>query len=180
MRVLFFVFCLVVLQINSSCGHIEANLHRTKRSNETEVSAFRKVKDGFKAFGSKVSNVATQGYEEIKNLFSKDRKVGDYQLGNIDVRMREEDDYEEVNVSKIKSKVKREVSPRESEIDPEEFKNSSEGESLTITSKYDDEWTQNQGPGYSKRALQIFVFGSTLPPPPPPLSPSPASRWPCT
>lgn len=136
MRVLFFVLCLLVLQINSSCGHIEENFQRIKRSNETEVSAFKKVKDGFKAFGSKVSNVATQGYEEMKNLFSKDKKVGDYTLGNIDVRIREEDDYEEVNVGKIKSKVKREVSPRESEIDPEEFKNNSEEEGTTISSKY--------------------------------------------
>lgn len=84
-----------------------------RTSNDTDGLTFKKVKDGVKSLGSKVSNVASKGYEEFKNLFSRERKVGDYQLSNIDVRaQREEDDYEEVP---IKKKPKRSVKSSESD-----------------------------------------------------------------
>lgn len=87
------------------CFNADENFIRVKRSNETEIFSFKKVKDGVKSFGSKVGDVASKGYEEFKNLFSSNRKVGDYVANNIDIRVREEDDYEEVNVKKsVRSK----------------------------------------------------------------------------
>lgn len=85
-----------------SCFSVDAELSRVKRSNETEEGFIQKVKGGLKAAGSKVSTMASKGYGEFKNLFSKDRKVGDYQLNNMDVRIAEEEDYEEVRVKRPK------------------------------------------------------------------------------
>lgn len=106
LAVAFFVFLLHLCAI--SAYNVDDTLLRVKRSNETEVSTFRKISDGFKSFGSKITGTATKGYEEVKNFFSRDRKVGDYTLNNIDVRVQEEEDYEEVPVKKPK-KSKRET-----------------------------------------------------------------------
>lgn len=101
MRIIFFVICVLLLHLNFVSCFSPDNVIRVKRSNETEGLTLKKVKDSVKSFGSKVSGVASKGYEEFKNLFSRERKVGDYQLNNIDVRaQREEDDYEEVAVKK--------------------------------------------------------------------------------
>lgn len=101
MRLLFFLFSIVVLHINLvNCFPSDDSFVGAKSANETEVSTFQRVKDGVRSFGSKVSSVATKGYEELKNLFSSDRQVGDYQLDKIDVRVRDEDDYEEVGVKR--------------------------------------------------------------------------------
>lgn len=111
MKLLVFLCSFVVLQSNLVLGFpSDGAVITVKQSNETECSTFQKVKDGVRSFGSTVSNVATKGYEELKNLFSSDRKVGDYQLQTIDVRMRDEDDYEEVAV---KRKPKRETEKRD-------------------------------------------------------------------
>lgn len=103
MKLFVLAICLVLLDISVVyCFKIDNEVVRVKRSNETEGCTLKKVKESVKTFGSKVSGVATKGYEEFKNLFSKDRKVGDYTLSNIDVRVREEEDYEEVGVKKTK------------------------------------------------------------------------------
>jgi hypothetical protein len=107
----FFAFsCFLVLLISSQTFGFSVDEHlRIKRSNETEGFSLNKLKEGAKSFGSKVSNAASKGFGEIKNLFSRDRKVGDYTLNNIDVRVREEEDYEEVGVKKTSGRSKREV-----------------------------------------------------------------------
>lgn len=91
-----------------SAYSVDDTLLRVKRSNDTEVSTFSKFKSGLKSFGNKITGTASKGYEEVKNLFSRDRKVGDYTLNQIDVRVQEEEDYEEVAVKKPK-KTKRET-----------------------------------------------------------------------
>jgi hypothetical protein len=104
MKLIVFAICLFLLNfIAVDAFKIDGELSRVKRSNETE-GVFKKVKDGVKSFGASVSNVAVKGYEEVKNLFSSKRKVGDYQINNIDVRTPEleEEDYEEAAVKKTK------------------------------------------------------------------------------
>lgn len=100
MKLLMFLLCVLVLHVGlANCfPSDDISSNEAKTVNGTETSTFQKVKDGVRSFGSKVSGVAVKGYEELKNLFSSDRKVGDYQLQNIDVRVRDEDDYEEVGV----------------------------------------------------------------------------------
>jgi BMFP domain-containing protein YqiC len=103
MKLLVLSICLVLLNISIvNCFSVNGELTRVKRSNETEGCTLKKVKESVKSFGSKVSGVATKGFEEFKNLFSKERKVGDYTLNNLDVRVREEDDYEEVGVKRTR------------------------------------------------------------------------------
>lgn len=110
MRFSFCVIVLVLLHVNLAYSfavdNAEYNVVRVKRSNDTEGFSLQKVREGVKSFGSKVSNVATKGYQELKNLFSTERKVGDYTLNNIDVRVRDEEDYEEVGVKRPKRDVK--------------------------------------------------------------------------
>lgn len=106
MRLLVSLICLVLL--HEVFSFESGKLVRVKRSNDTEGFNLQRVKDGFKFIGSKVSNVASKGYEELKNLFSTERKVGDYTLNNIDVRVRDEDDYEEVSVKRPKRDLKSE------------------------------------------------------------------------
>lgn len=122
MRFKFFVICVILLHLNSVLCLSADNDLRIKRSNpgtnETEGLTFKKVKDGVKHFGSKVSHVATKGYEEFKNLFSRERKVGDYQINNLDVRVQqEEDDYEEVAVKKRPKRSKKLTENDEMSID---------------------------------------------------------------
>lgn len=108
MKLLVFTVVAVLLHVSLVlCFSVDADLSRVKRSNVTEEGFMQKVKGGLKAAGSKVSNVASKGYGELKNLFSKDRKVGDYQLNNMDVRIAEEEDYEEVAVKRPKRDVKK-------------------------------------------------------------------------
>ena len=103
MKLFVFVICLTLLEISVVASFkIDGEVARVKRSNETDGYSFKKLKDGVKSFGSKVSGVAVKGYQEVKNLLSPNRKVGDYTLGKIDVRVREEEDYEEVAVKKTK------------------------------------------------------------------------------
>lgn len=106
-----------------SCFPDDSWLSRVKRSNETEEGFTHKVKSGLKSFGSKVSNVASKGYNEVLNYFSSDRKVGDYQLNNIDVRVAEEEDYEEVGVKRPKRDVKqtKNVNVSHTEVDLDEI-----------------------------------------------------------
>lgn len=103
MKLFVLVICLVLLSFSCvNCFKVDSELLRVKRSNETEGFSLRKVKESVKTFGSKVSGAASKGFEEFKNLFSKERKVGDYTLNNIDVRIRDEEDYEEVGVKRTK------------------------------------------------------------------------------
>lgn len=106
MRFVVFATCLVLLQLNLVYSLATDNVIRLKRSNDTEGNTLQKIKDGAKTIGSKVSSYATKGYEELKNLFSPERKVGDYTRNNIDVRVRDEEDYEEVSVKRPKRDLK--------------------------------------------------------------------------
>lgn len=108
MKLLTVGFLVFLLHLCAISAHSVDDTLRIKRSNETEVSTFKKISNGFKSFGNKITSTATKGYEEVKNLFSRDRKVGDYTLDTIDVRFQEEEDYEEVAVKKPK-KTKRET-----------------------------------------------------------------------
>lgn len=109
MRLILLTICLVVFNVSLVLSFSSDNL-RVKRSNETEGYTLEKfkqsVKDGAKTLGTKVSNVASKGYNELKNLFSSDRKVGDYRINQLDVRVAEEEDYEEVGT---KQRTKRDV-----------------------------------------------------------------------
>lgn len=109
MKLLAFASFAILLHLCAiSAYSVDDTLLRVKRSNETEVSTFKKFTNSFKSLGNKITGTATKGYEEVKNLFSRDRKVGDYTLNTIDVRFQEEEDYEEVAVKKPK-KTKRET-----------------------------------------------------------------------
>lgn len=76
--VLFFLISTLVITIN--CSSIS---HRTKRNPQGFLD---KVKTGLVDFGSGTKNFFVKGYEETKNLFSSERKVGDYVLNDINVR----------------------------------------------------------------------------------------------
>ncbi|CRK87248.1 CLUMA_CG001050, isoform A [Clunio marinus] len=66
------------------------------------------LKDRYSSLKSKVSDYATKGYEELKNLFSSERSVGDYQLNNIDVRFGEGDE-KNINTNKTNARSTRDV-----------------------------------------------------------------------
>jgi hypothetical protein len=90
MRLLFVVSCAVLLHLVCSSVTVEGS-DRVRRGADDEGFSLKKVKDGVKSFGNKVSGVAVQGYEELKNLFSSKRKVGDYRINQLDVRFGEEE-----------------------------------------------------------------------------------------
>lgn len=56
---------------------------RTKRNTDRFMDT---IKTGLIDLGVGTKNVFVKGYEETKNLFSSDRKVGDYQLDKFNVR----------------------------------------------------------------------------------------------
>lgn len=66
------------------------NETRLKRS--PQESFFGKVKTGFTNAVTEVKKFTNKGVEEVKNLFSSDRKVGDYRIDQIDVRFGDEDE----------------------------------------------------------------------------------------
>lgn len=71
---------------------IEQDLKRSKRDFGDIMGS---VKSGLKSVGSAISDFAVEGYEETKNLFSSDRKFGDYRAKQFDVRFGE--DSSEIN-----------------------------------------------------------------------------------
>lgn len=74
-----------------NCHSIDKKvLNRVKRADEEGF--FGKVKTGLTTFGSKTKKFFVNGYEETKNLFSSDRKVGDYTADTIDIRFDDDDD----------------------------------------------------------------------------------------
>jgi len=87
--ILIFVILNIIVGIN--CYSIEGKeLNRERRSDNEDF--FSKVKTRISNFGSSAKKLFVKGYEETKNLFSSERKVGDYTLGNIDVRFGDEDE----------------------------------------------------------------------------------------
>lgn len=74
------IFVISTLTITINCSSIS---HRTKRNSQGIID---KVKTGLIDFGVGTKNLITKGYEETKNIFSSDRKVGDYILNDINVR----------------------------------------------------------------------------------------------
>lgn len=63
---------------------------RVKRSPDDD-GVISKIKSGVGSFVGGVKNFGVKGYEEVKNLFSKNRRVGDYRLNQIDVRFGDEE-----------------------------------------------------------------------------------------
>ncbi|KAL7029148.1 hypothetical protein ACKWTF_006122 [Chironomus riparius] len=94
---------------------------------------FSKVKSGITDFGSKTKKFFVKGYEETKNLFSSERKVGDYTLGDIDVRF-DGDDEEADNSTTVATRRKRETPviidgfKESDDVDLEEFVDQQENE----------------------------------------------------
>lgn len=70
----------------------EQDLKRSKRDFGDIMGS---VKSGLKSVGSAISDFAVEGYEETKNLFSSDRKFGDYRANQFNVRFGE--DSSEIN-----------------------------------------------------------------------------------
>lgn len=81
--ILLLIFCVIF---------VNCDVIRLKRS--PQDSFLTRAKSKIANFGSDVKNFAVKGYEETKNLFSKDRKVGDYTLDKIDVRFGEDGEEE--------------------------------------------------------------------------------------
>lgn len=110
-----FVFVLIILTaivtIKSHSLKLD-EVQRTKRSIDDE-GFFKKIKSGWSTFMEKTEKLAVESYEEVKNLFSKDRKVGDYVLNDINVRFSTDDDEEEDSSSSTTTQL-----PEESSIDP--------------------------------------------------------------
>lgn len=63
---------------------------RIKRSPQDSI--FTKLKTGINNFATDVKKFTSKGVEEVKNLFSSDRNVGDYRIDQIDVRFGEDED----------------------------------------------------------------------------------------
>lgn len=102
LAILFASLCL------ASTFSVDTKLKRSKRSD-----FFEKVKTGLKTAGNTVAGYAQTGYEEVKNVFSKDRKFGDYRVNQFDVRFGEDelnttttessDNVEKLNLENINS-----------------------------------------------------------------------------
>jgi hypothetical protein len=88
--------CLLFVIISVNC-HIIAHDSVTRAKRSAEEGFFSKAKSGIIGFGSDIKRVTVKGYEEVKNLFSSDRKVGDYVADKIDVRFGESGEEEKEN-----------------------------------------------------------------------------------
>lgn len=100
--ILIFVILNIVVAIN--CYSIEEKeLNRERRSDNEDF--FSKLKTGISNFGSSAKKLFVKGYEETKNLFSSERKVGDYILGDINVRFGDDEDEDDITTT---------IAPRES------------------------------------------------------------------
>ena len=95
--VLIFVISTLIITIN--CSSIN---HRIKRNPQGFLD---KVKTGLIDFGVGAKNVFSKGIEETKNIFSSERKVGDFVLNDINVRsnFNSTDDSEETEGQQIES-----------------------------------------------------------------------------
>lgn len=71
-----------------------------KRLKRSELSIFQKVKSGLSTAGNSVSDFFATGYEEVKNVFSSDRQLGDYTVNKLDVRFGEDED-EDINKNEL-------------------------------------------------------------------------------
>lgn len=71
------------------------------------ATTYEKIKSNLKSTGKKVSNFFVNGYEETKNLFSKNRKVGDYTLDTIQVRVTDDEQSDENNQNNSQKRVQR-------------------------------------------------------------------------
>jgi hypothetical protein len=91
---LIIIFLFNIILIN--CNTINHDIVRRSPNNDDNI--FTKAKTGLLSFSSGVKSVAVKGYEEVKNLFSKDRNVGDYVIDKIDVRFGEEEEEENSSI----------------------------------------------------------------------------------
>lgn len=75
----------LILVISSLIATINCSLirQRTKRNPDGFLDT---IKTGLIEFGVNTKNVFDKGYEETKNLFSSERKVGDYRINEFNVR----------------------------------------------------------------------------------------------
>ncbi|CAG9802661.1 unnamed protein product [Chironomus riparius] len=107
MKFLLILYVALNIIVAIKCYSIdEPALNRAKRSDDDGF--FSKVKSGITDFGSKTKKFFVKGYEETKNLFSSERNVGDYTLGDIDVRF-DGDDEEADNSTTVATRKKRET-----------------------------------------------------------------------
>lgn len=90
---------LIICTINAN-AFILQQTERVRRS--TDESFVNRFRSGVKNFASGIKDLTVKGVEEVKNIFSKDRNVGDYRLHQLDVRFGED---EELNVVSTTSKV---------------------------------------------------------------------------
>lgn len=84
---------LIICTINAN-AFILQHTERLKRSTD-EGSFVDRLRSGVKKFASGVKDLTVKGVEEVKNIFSKDRNVGDYRLHQIDVRFGENEESSE-------------------------------------------------------------------------------------
>jgi len=121
------IFLISTLAITINCSSIS---HRTKRNPQGFLD---KVKTGLVDFGSGTKNFFVKGFEETKNIFSSDRKVGDYVLNDINVRsnFNYTSDSQEAEGQQIESatiRTKREIEREEEEENIDELPDDHEGD----------------------------------------------------
>lgn len=92
--ILIFIILTSIILVHSNSLNFDQD-KRTRR----EDGFFSKVKSGFKTTAQKTGQFFEKGYEELKNLFSSERKVGDYIAQDIDVRFAFDDEESEAEPS---------------------------------------------------------------------------------
>lgn len=73
--------CVFLVIINFDVSHT----YEDKKTEETDVSFASTLLEGLKSFSGQVSQMTVKSYEEIKNIFSKDRHFGDYTINQLNV-----------------------------------------------------------------------------------------------
>lgn len=127
------IIILIFIQVSSIFSQ---KIIDEKNANLTNPSTYEKVKSGVKSVGNKVSNFFVTGYEETKNLFSSKRKVGDYTINKLDVRI----DQDEISNSEVNEKrTKREEKNEHSITDENIYKDRSTSDVSSTTSEYTTE-----------------------------------------
>ena len=78
---------LIICTINANAFILQQTERMRRSTDESFVDRFR---TGVKKFASGVKDLTVKCVEEVKNIFSKDRNVGDYRLHQLDVRFGED------------------------------------------------------------------------------------------
>lgn len=132
---------------------------RTKRSDEDSI--FNKFKSGVANFASDVKKLTNKGVEEVKNLFSRDRNVGDYRIDQIDVRFGDDDLQNASTTSAIESQ--NQIDEDQTQRDKREINEEIFEHTMGEFSKNLDE--QLGGSAYPTEGIEIlisyFLIGDT-------------------